>query len=526
MFTSPTSQPAAAEGSTTSSVEAAEQPVTQDGGGGKWVEHAVPIDSSGIETQTGERSEQKIWTIEDMGDRLLAVGTYGGGFAAWESTDFRSFTPVYSEVCCGRSVSSPHASAFGERWLIGGSERIVRNGGEVERSFVSVSDDHGRSWTIVDDPLFTERATRIDGFLVAGDVVIVEAVEEPANGGPISIPAWSTDLVTWTPIELPGDARVEGISLFGDGTSVWAVGSALRPDGDYDLELWTSTDSGRSFELISSLMSNSWSMTRVGDRLVTWPYVRQDVYRDEQAQAPTLTTASGTLTELAVDTGQWGDGDVRFGPSAIVPSDGRLYGVVGRLRYASVQYCYADPSGCWQWETALATSIDGVEWFDVAASNFESTFGNSGGMSARPDGSILIWASPDRSPTVEVIEWTGPGTPLLVDPEEYPPPDRSVPLFDQDIQLEVGDTVRYPLGLGGCSGLYTGAKSWEPEQPLPDPIPSDWPSRTVEIADGPSAYLFGTVTLVADDTIEFGIDGVGTVATFHPRTEEPQYFCA
>jgi hypothetical protein len=491
--------------------------------GGDWLRHELTIDTTGLETQSGSPELPRLTLIDGAGDRLVAIGSYGGGVTVWTSTDLEVLRPVYSEVCCERIVSAwAHFAVFGDRWLLGGTEQRPTETGFESQSFVWWSDDQGVTWTAADDAVFSEQANRIDGFTVAGDVVIAHAVNDRA--GLVQMPVWTDDFVEWTPVTIAADRPVESVQFFADGSSVWAIGSALREDGGYD-RIWSqSADGGRTFGSSLPLTSDRFALERVGETLVGLPYVDQHEYVDEPAVGLELIAADGTVTSEPVDTGQWGDGALRASEWTVDPASGRRYAIVGRQRQANVLYCYSDPTGCWQPEAAIATTLDGIEWFDVVAPPISMQFSADLDLLSI-DGHLLITTLTDEQ-HVTVDEWTGPGLPPFVDPPSYPPPDRSVPLYECCTpQIAIGETYRYPLGIGGCGGLFVGEQRWEPEQPLPDPMPTQWPKREVEMADGPQAYLFGTITLVADDTIEFGIEGVGTVATFHPRQDESDIIC-
>jgi hypothetical protein len=145
-------------------------------------------------------------------------------------------------------------------------------------------------------------------------------------------------------------------------------------------------------------------------------------------------------------------------------------------------------------------------------------------MTGGTAGEIAVLAASYEQPLIHVTRWVGTTLPPLVDNPDYPAPDIPVPLYDRDRPFRVGDVVRYPLGLGGCGGMYIDNQMWEPETPLPDPVPDDWPHRPVEIADGPTGYLYGTIERIAPDTIEFSIDGQGAIATFRPAPP-PEYSC-
>jgi hypothetical protein len=64
--------------------------------------------------------------------------------------------------------------------------------------------------------------------------------------------------------------------------------------------------------------------------------------------------------------------------------------------------------------------------------------------------------------------------------------------------------------------------SWDPDDAFTDPWPSDWPVQQVSILDGPSEYVYGRITRVADDEITFSIEEVGPVMTFRPRPADTE----
>jgi hypothetical protein len=122
-----------------------------------------------------------------------------------------------------------------------------------------------------------------------------------------------------------------------------------------------------------------------------------------------------------------------------------------------------------------------------------------------------------------VTAWEGDAVPPTVDPPGYPEPDRPVPFFDDDEGLPVGAERRYAWPLGDCGGMWIDAISWVPAV---EPDMTDWPIRDVEIDDGPTSFAYGRVTRLAEDAIEFSVEGTDTNVTLTPQTEAPEFSCA
>jgi hypothetical protein len=111
-----------------------------------------------------------------------------------------------------------------------------------------------------------------------------------------------------------------------------------------------------------------------------------------------------------------------------------------------------------------------------------------------------------------------------------PNPARHQRLGDEQ-QPVVGTTYRVTLPIGGGCGagrFGDGQRHWQTIEPWGDwPYPDDWPVRHVGVMDAPTDYLFGTLTLNADDTISVGIergDDVEILRTYTPA-DPPTEFC-
>lgn len=485
---------------------------------GEWVVSTAPIVTEGIATQSDLPVQTPgVQVIGRTSVGWFVVGAVNGGFTVWRSTDLSSFEPVYSEVCCQRSLFATAIAEFDGSVLVGGTEN--RPDGS-RGAFMLRSDDAGLTWSPIEAPLFTTDASRVDRIITIGDTVLVETLDDRVpTAGPRPMPAWSDDLATWAPVELPGALPSDWATFTNDDDVVFGVASRQSADGvSAGWTTWRSDDGGRTFTEASPLDGiTRGTFVVAGGALVALPQVLQFEYVHADPIGPAVLGADGTWTQRPADTGTWGDGIVSFATRTGTASTSPAYVLVSRETRASVHYCYDDVRTCGQVDTALLVSADGSGWAEVSDVPGLDTVGRLGpaGVHAGPDGLELLAVSGEDA-TVRVTRWTGAEPPPVTERPDYPPPDIPVPLYEVGQDVAVGSELRYPLGLGTCGGLYTGDQRWEPEVPLPDPPPPEWPYRPMEISDGPDGYLYGRILRTAEDTIEFSIEGIGTVATFRP----------
>lgn len=472
---------------------------------------------SSFDTPVGSTAEIHVVAAVDGG--YLAAGTQSGGLAVWWSDDLSQLDLVYSEPCCDRYLSITTIAQFGDRILMGATgESVATDGSRTARSWLFVSRDHGVSWDEIDDPAFTTANQYLVRLLVTDGAVIADvSIDDRTSGfGPISDPWRSSDLVEWSRVELPAAEPDDRPSFQSDGTSLWAV----APRGQSTVA-WRSDDGGKTFQSLPPLLEYPNATAAVGGNLVVWPQVLgsgSSTTTDTNVETGPWVLAPGeSWRQLPSDTGQWGDGRVRIW-GAIDPTTGQFVAIVFRIQRSDRHYCFDDPQTCETPEIVLVTSTDGIEWFDIDGAELTYDLSNHWPLLVG-DGSIVV-ARLERSTRLQVRRWSGPGLPGLIDPAIIPAPDRPVPLYEGG-ELAVGDERRYELGLGYCGGMYVDGISWVPTEPLPDPLPDAWPSRAVEIADGPTGYLYGRITRTAQDRIEFAIEGEGTVATYVPETPDP-----
>lgn len=500
---------------------------------GEWEESTAVLVTAGIATQSDNPPDPPdVHVIGSTSAGYLVAGSVNGGFAVWRSTDLESFDPVYSEICCDRYLRASSIGEFAGSILVGGTAefRPERN----ERAFLLRSDDGGTSWTLIDDPLFTTDANRMDQIVVTDEGVLVATVDDRrSETSPRSVAAWSDDLVAWHPVELP-DAHADDWPWFvNDDEVVYAI--AQRYDGPENWftgrAIWRSNDGGQTFTA-SPLLERPETGALVVARgaLVALPSVFQDTYRHADAQGHAVLGDHGAWQHQPVDTGTWGDDWVSMYISGTGGSPDRTYALVSRTTRASVHYCYTDVETCRQRDDALVVTEDGSTWSDVAGFPAPTpSIGNPMTLDTRPDGSVVVLIAAFRDPAdrdseIHVTRWIGTGPPPQVDRPGYPPPDIPIPLYDHVQPLEVGEERRYVLGLGGCGGMHLDGRLWEPETPLVDPPPPNWPYRDERWEDGPTGFVYGRVERLATDVVEFSIEGIGPVATFRPAPE-PEFVC-
>lgn len=493
-----------------------------------WEQSSAVLVTAGIATQSNSPAEvPEVQAIGSTSDGYLVAGSVNGGFAVWRSVDLESFEPVYSEVCCERYLRASSIAEFDGSLLIGGTGEFGID--RAEQAFILRSEDGGASWALIEEPVFASDANRVDRIVVTDEAVLVETVDDRVPGAqPQSVAAWSDDLVTWHPVELPGRQPEDWPWFVQTAERVFAVSQRNDgPEGRFgSWAIWRSDDGGRRFVVASALAdAEIGGFLAGGDTLVAVPSNFQDEYRHGDARGLLVLDGAGEWRELEPDTGTWGDGWVTAYPTDASEASGRTYTLVTRTIRASVHYCYEDVDTCQQPETALLATEDGMTWHDVAGfPTTDDVRGDPVLLSTDPAGNIVLLAASYGDPQIHITRWTAGSPPPVVDNPDYAPPDIPVALYDREQSFNVGDERRYPLGLGGCGGMHVDDQRWEPDSPLPNPPPPDWPFRPVQGADGPEGYVYGRIHRATSETIELSIEGLGPVATFRPAPP-PEYVC-
>lgn len=508
--------PTSTEGSANTSVD-----------GDAWEQSSAVLVTAGIATQSDIPAE--VSEVQAMGatsEGYLVAGSVNGSFAVWQSVDLESFEPVYSEVCCERYLRASSIAEFDGSLLVGGAGEFGVD--RTEQAFLLRSEDGGASWALIDNPLFTSDANRVDRIIVTDDGVLVETVDDRGSGRPQSVAAWSDDLTTWRPVELPGRQPEDWPWFARAAESVYAVSQRYEgPEGQSSgWMIWRSDDGGRRFVEASALADpRIGAILAVGDTLAAVPSNCRGEYCDEAVRGLIVLDGDGAWRELEPDTGTWGDGSIRAYQTVASERSGRTYALVTRTIRASVHYCYDDVATCQQRKAALLATEDGMTWHDVAG--FPATDNVRGDpilLARDAAGDIVMLAASYQDPQIHITRWTAGSPPPVVDNPDYPAPVIPVPLYDDEQPFNVGDERRYALGLGGCGGMHIDHQLWEPTSPLADPPPPEWPFRSEQWVDGPSGFVYGRVRRLTPDTIEFSIEGLGPVATFRPAPPT-EYAC-
>ena len=480
-----------------------------------WKNDRVEIVTAGMEAQAGEPTIPEVVLVGSSSDGFIAAGVYAGGLALWGSQDLQAFTPLYNEVCCDRSVYPTAVADFDGVLLVGGNGREGLSGRQF--GVVLRSDDGGATWVDAELPAFAAQADRVDAVLAVGDSVIVQLVDEGADFGFDSRLFRTSDLVEWEEIELPGSEPAGRPGIAADDESIFAFVNREDPSGgEGSADVWSSKDGGRTFEQRPPVPDITGERLVIDGALVVFASRPGFEPRDTEPRGFEVLGAGADWVSTEPDVGQFGDGSMGLGAAVGAP-DGVTYVVLGRELRASDHYCYDDAATCQQLESVLAAATEPTEWFDVDGLDLPLFWGPDG-LVATSDGSIVLWTTVDDEGVLDVYRWSSPQPPDLVDPPDYAPPSKPLELFDWSDTLGVGDEFRYVLQTGFCGGMYINDSLWEPETPLPDPLPPQWPYRPERpgTGDGPEGYLFGRIDMTASDTIEFSIEGVGVVATYRP----------
>ncbi len=460
------------------------------------------------------------------GESWLVAGTYLGRATIWRSRDLDSWTVVYHEGPTNRDEpnrwmhSVTNLVEMEDTLVVGGTGAETQADEERGRAFLFVSDDDGRSWHSIENPVLSESNRRLSSMAASADTLVVQLVtEDPEEPRPI--PLKTRDFKTWEPIELP-DAGPEPWAAWATTREGTLVALAGPSEGDTTSRLWWSNDGAESFEQ-AELNEPLRQIQVLSDGVLAIPEAellccaQSHFLSPHPGQVWYNPLGEWTLTEP--DLGQWGDGFTGLHPTAFDDETGRNYAVASRLLRADPHHCYVDVTTCQELELALVTSIDGRTWLDVewpgpTTERIQLETANSGEL-------IVWWVELEEGP-LRFRRWTGPDAPHNTDPPGYEPAEAPIPFFDGGT-LKIGEEYRYAYALGVCGGMSINGISWEPDEELDT---TGWPIQEGTAIDGPSEFAYGRVRLESSDEVSFIIEGEGVVATLHPRTEPPEHICA
>jgi hypothetical protein len=186
--------------------------------------------------------------------------------------------------------------------------------------------------------------------------------------------------------------------------------------------------------------------------------------------------------------------------------------------------CYHDLALCQGSRAVLLRSADGGTWQEVDVTS--PGIARIDSVTEHPSGGVVVIGSADRSALIEAWVWATATIPPGPTPTE--PVADGPPIVRFDGELAIGSTYRFPLHfhcgiglLGNFNGrwwyLVPGSTEWGDGTGATGPPPADWP-----IAE---QFIFGTITLIDEGTIEYRIPSGETIATYEASDVTPQ-LCA
>jgi hypothetical protein len=407
------------------------------------------------------------------------------------------------------------------------------------RAAVWTSTDHGRSWQAIPSPAFDVQAEM--GAVASSPHGLVGVGAHRPNGGsgPFEPALWTSPDAGDTWVETPLDSP----SFAGDTyfTSVVALNDAVVIGGrrNFKPALWTSTDLVTWTEVGPDLQGDV-RLAATGGRLIAMTggsspssadqpvgWMTSDlrqwdpILRDPAVFGDATNANSFNFVATSFSVSQWNGRFVLRG-SVPVRSD--------------PQFCFQDLATCQQVTDFVATSADGTTWQRVAAED-RGTAGESTTFTAVVEGSDPVAlvakhlappppnhagssSGPNVTADLQLWRWSVAGT--------FPPgiaasiPTTATPAFPllpaKNPDLAVGATARVQWFTGGCggSGFTIGGRTFVATPPGLPALQPDWPARKLQIADGPSIMVLGTLTRPSEDELVFTVEGTATSVTLVP----------
>lgn len=489
----------------------------------------------------GRSSKQLVWTIRAGAVALVvlvaacgepATELESGADGRWDAEVLGrpgEDTEALLAERDGVVVAVTAGPTFGAWWADGdsGFEAADHDGGGAGRRLLDVSagpagfaaagrtDDlrpvlwvsgDGRAWReVVLDEAADAHAVGVtdDRFVAAG---ALRTGPDPASA-PFAPVVWhSVDGERWETVRLGdgGEGHVAGMAR--TGTELLAVG---RDDGQP--VLWRSDD-GVSWTKTAAPRGAQWLRSVAAREEV----VVIGIDRDEPDG-----DISGELLRSPDGGRTWNEVDL---PDALgsslegyeVRADDHGFSIITSDRvdvWRDPDRCYSDIESCRRPASPrVFVSKDGTSWRELDVSTLsDGDYFGLGDVSHRTSGRPVLLGIEE---SLTAWSWTGNGEPPSP-PRRTPPPPPEEPLASHGDTLEPGVTYRFPLythcgitHLGPFNGsswtLVEQRSGWEPE-------------------DGPLAQqmLFGYVTLVDDDRIEYTLAPGEVVAVYRPSAEEP-----
>jgi len=414
--------------------------------------------------------------------------------------------------------------------------------------------DHGAHWSPVDDPAAGRPEVFGAGELYAvadtpKGIVVLGVLHSGADLSAATPAAWrSTDRgATWSRLDLAGahlgaHAFLSSIATLGESVVVSGsddTGPVVR--ATRDLVQWD--DAGR-LDLPVSLAGD-------GSRLVA---LASELPSDVKPDAPILWTSTqvGQWVPVARDPGVFGDGGT--GEYSYSGAQTRLtiqrsrdaFVIEGSVQERSApQFCFQDLASCQVQTTVVATSQDGARWARVAAEEQRTGRATNAFVAyvqdSAPAAIITMHIAPlsgssttrarnggnaGATRELQLWRWSGVDAPARLVPSAPTTTEPPRPMLERNADLAVGASARVQWYTGGCSsGLSVGGRVFEVVAPGLPAVQPDWPVRGLQVADGPSMMVLGTVTRVGPDELTFTVEGTDTTIRLVPATK-PSFGCS
>ncbi|MEZ5170646.1 MAG: hypothetical protein R3A49_07865 [Acidimicrobiia bacterium] len=472
----------------------------------------------------GDYGEDIVSPIATDGDQVVVAMVTGDGAITGFSTDDRGEFQKGEQTETGiRYLDLGGIAPMGDGWLALGSGGRPDDD-DVRHELSAFYSDDGRTWSEVEaegleGPADVMGLEAHDGGVVA--VGTLRTADDPSDGGFRPVAWTSEDGLEWQTLRLPTGDGTEGTvtGVADTGMELLAVGVV-----DQSGAMWSSTDVGASWELVEREgVPRTWALDGIG---------RQGDVLALSGSAPTGETGDVETVEVllrSTDGGNsWTDsaepppssGGLGYGPPVV--SGGNRFFTLNASRiqpWSSSQACYADIDFCRQdMIVALYASDDADRWNRIDTSGIGD--GNDGevhNIVATDDGDVFAV----RRVVDGLGVWTWPGDVPLPTEEEPAVPVSDIDLLEEGDVPELGRRYALPMYIHcGMDWLGVGGEAWQRNDDGPsaetgagDTIPEGWPVA--------NQTIYGFVTLVSDDLIEYSIGDGEVIATYEPATEGP-----
>ncbi len=470
--------------------------------------------------------------VASDGDHVVVVTASDegviAGFAADGGGRFEAGEPTVTGV---EFLHLGGVARFAEGWVALGSGGL-RDDGEPLFAVQGFRSADGQTWSPVeatglDRPGDVTGVVAVEGGLVAAGML--RTAELPSQGGFVPVAWHSPDGEGWTAVLLPPGGGDQG-SVFGlavTGGEVVAVGEV----GGAGV-VWASADRGASWDVVRR------------DGLPATSSVN-DIAAQGNVLVASVTAAGREASQTAspsegVPVGEhqlWrsDDGGQHWRAVAQPPPANRgetvpfpLFAGGGRFftlgysfidGFADPELCYADLQLCQVGATvALYASDDGDRWRRI------DTSGVADGDGERIE-AVTATGAAQAVVLGRVADgvgvWTWAAGAPLPDQDEPVDPTTDVEVLGEQATPQVGRRYGLPLYIHcGMEWLYVAGQPWQRTDDGPDvetgagdAVPAGWPVA--------QQTIFGYVTLVSGDLIEYSLEDGEVIATYAPATQPP-----